>query len=176
MESLVGNLNGSLTTFNELYNRKNQNFTLKEDFEKRTRLIIVNTFYKGELYKKSYQFNLGSNINNYEHPSNTGFLMPYSGRIKRITSRIQGVSYFNVKTNDAIFTLYKFKLREKKSIPLIEYFVTSTKEEEGIENYDRFPLRSSDNYLASWFTGLERTMLEFSEGDLINLRTNIDHF
>ena len=107
VENLLKNLNKSLTTLNELYNRLkkqneedinniNQNFTQKEDFEKRTNLISVAASFQGAFTKGEYPFifggpNYGDKI---RYNMFNGFLMPYSGYVKRFVLKGYGLKVF----------------------------------------------------------------------------------
>ena len=58
---------------------------VEEKIEKRKHLITVSTYYCGDLIKGEYQFPFGGNTCKF-----SGFLMPQSGRIKRIQVRFIG--------------------------------------------------------------------------------------
>ena len=61
--------------------------TLKESLntiDKRSHIIEVNASYSGHLRKNEFQFSFGGNEANN---STTGFLIPHSGRIKKIKMR-----------------------------------------------------------------------------------------
>ena len=58
---------------------------LEEKINKRKHLITVSTYYCGDLIKGEYQFPFGGNTCKF-----SGFLMPQSGRIKRIQVRFIG--------------------------------------------------------------------------------------
>ena len=59
--------------------------TVEEKINKRKHLITVSTYYCGDLIKGEYQFPFGGNACKF-----SGFLMPQSGRIKRIQVRFIG--------------------------------------------------------------------------------------
>ena len=58
-----------------------QDVTTKEYADKRPHIIAVNANYKGLLRKDTYQFTFGGNL---VSGLDTGFLVPQSGRIKKI--------------------------------------------------------------------------------------------
>ena len=62
--------------------------TLKENLNKNPHIIAVNTHYYGSLIKDKYQFTFGENDT---YPALAGFLIPHSGRIKKIVSRVEGI-------------------------------------------------------------------------------------
>ena len=57
----------------------------KEYVDKKTHIIAVSTYHCGDLIKGEYQFTFGGN-----KCEKSWFLMPYSGRIKRIKVRLIG--------------------------------------------------------------------------------------
>ena len=61
--------------------------TLKENLNKRPHIIVVNTYYCGNLYKDEYQFTFGGSACT---ALELGFLVPQSGRIKKIKSKVIG--------------------------------------------------------------------------------------
>ena len=77
-------LNESLVRLNELYisiNRTQEE--IKEKFKKRTHIIAIHASYHVDLIRGEYQFTFGGSKN-----KNTGFLIPHSGRIKKINAKI----------------------------------------------------------------------------------------
>ena len=64
--------------------------------DKRPHIISVNTHYYGPLIKEKYQFTFGENK---ENPVSSGFLIPHSGRIKKIASRVE-VEHTPIKSDD----------------------------------------------------------------------------
>ena len=98
------NMNG-----NTLYNLSDpvnpQDVATKEYADNRPHIIAVQTGYSGPLRKAEYQFNFGGGnieineeiIKAYENfkGSTTGFLIPQSGRIKKIKMEMIGVFEFN---------------------------------------------------------------------------------
>ena len=57
----------------------------KEHVDKKTHIIVVSTYHCGDLIKGGYQFTFGGN-----KCKKSGFLIPQSGRIKRIQVRLIG--------------------------------------------------------------------------------------
>ena len=82
-----------------------QDVATKEYADNRPHIIAVQTMYSGPLHKGEYQFKFGGgNSGNYEEiieayenfkGSTTGFLMPQSGRIKKIKMESIGVVDIN---------------------------------------------------------------------------------
>ena len=58
--------------------------TVSNVSDKKTHIIAVHASYHGVLIKGKYQFTFGGNK---AHNSTTGFLVPYSGRIRKIKMR-----------------------------------------------------------------------------------------
>ena len=81
VDYVVEILKESLNTLKESLN------TLKESVNKRPHIITVHTHYYGPLIKGKYQFTFGENE---AHPEFSGFLIPRSGRIKKIVVRLEG--------------------------------------------------------------------------------------
>ena len=72
---------------------------VEEKIEKRTHLITVSTYFCGKLIKGEYQFPWGGNV-----CEEAGFLMPHSGRIKKVKLEIFG----KLKTIGEYENLYDF--------------------------------------------------------------------
>ena len=81
---------------NTLYNVADpvnpQDVATKEYADKKTHIIAVSTYHCGDLIKGEYQFTFGGN-----KCEKSGFLMPYSGRIKRIKVRLIGVFFGEIE-------------------------------------------------------------------------------
>ena len=63
-----------------------QDVATKEYADKRSHIIAVHANYKGPLHKGEYQFVFGGNV---ASGLDTGFLVPQSGRIKKIKGKIK---------------------------------------------------------------------------------------
>ena len=72
----------------------------------RPHIIAVHTHYYGNLIKGKYQFTFGENEKN---PNFSGFLIPHSGRIKKIASKFEGEAY-----GDLAGSLISFFLNQKQ--------------------------------------------------------------
>ena len=94
---------------NTLYNVSDpvnpQDVATKEYADKRT-----HTHYYGPLIKGKYQFTFGENK---ENPVFSGFLIPQSGRIKKIAARFEGQNYDRLV--GSIFSFFLTKNEEKTS-------------------------------------------------------------
>ena len=75
---------------NTLYNVPDpvnpQDVATKEYADTKTNIISVSTYYYGSLIKDKYQFTFGEN-NTY--PALAGFLIPHSGRIKKMFQELK---------------------------------------------------------------------------------------
>ena len=75
---------------NTLYNVSDpvnpQDVATKEYADTKTNIIAVQTQYYGPLIKDKYQFTFGEGI---EEPGFSGFLIPHSGRIKKIAVKLK---------------------------------------------------------------------------------------
>ena len=116
---------------NTLYNVSDpvnpQDVATKEYVDERTHIIAVHARYCGPLRKGEYQFKFGGNSNEnceesiegYEDfkGSTTGFLMPQSGRIKKIRLEMLGIINLN-----KVFEKNSKKFGEDKVREFEEYF------------------------------------------------------
>ena len=69
--------------------------TLKDSLNKNPHIIAVHTQYYGPLIKEKYQFTFGESK---KDPGFSGFLIPHSGRIKKIAAKLK--SYYIWKKKD----------------------------------------------------------------------------
>ena len=110
------NMNG-----NTLYNLSDpvnpQDVATKEYADKKTHIISVSTHNYGPLIKGKYQFTFGENK---ENPIFSGFLIPHSGRIKKIAARFDGVNYYNQLVG-SLFSFFLTKKEENTQIRLADY-------------------------------------------------------
>ena len=98
------NMNGN-TLYNVPEPMNSQDVATKEYADnKRPHIIAVHTPYYGLLIKDKYQFTFG--VNEVE-PRYSGFLIPHSGRIKKIASRIDGAIRYPA-------SLFSFMMTKKK--------------------------------------------------------------
>ena len=70
----------------------------------RSHIIAVHTHYYGDVIKGKYQFTFGENET---YPVYSGFLIPQSGRIKKIAVRIEGIII-----TGSLFSLFLTKNKE----------------------------------------------------------------
>ena len=87
---------------------------LKKSIDERSHIIVVHTHYYGNLIKGKHQFTFGGNES---HPAPTGFLMPHSGRIKKITSRVEGI----ILITGSLFSFLLTKKEEKTQTRLANH-------------------------------------------------------
>ena len=71
-------------------------------------IISVSTHYYGPLIKGKYQFTFGENK---ENPIFSGFVIPHSGRIKMIVSRVEGVIFLS----GSIFSFFLTKKKKRRN-------------------------------------------------------------
>ena len=180
------NMNG-----NTLYNVPDpvnpQGVATKEYADKRTHIIAVNATYHGDLIRFKYQFNFGGNK---AYNSTTGFLVPHSGRIRKIKMRTP----INKESFEGRILE---KNRADVSFIKLGFFVfTNTKINGELKNIGRITCQDAyklfyqlDKYSTldkpeiRWLYDFcfeddlpinteESTIVE--EGDIINIRTQID--
>ena len=92
---------------------KNAYFTklfdhVKKTIDERSHIIAIHTQYYGHLIKGKHQFTFGEKES---HPAPMGFLMPHSGRIKKITSRVEGI----ILITGSLFSFLLTKIRGKNT-------------------------------------------------------------
>ena len=89
--------------------------TLKESLNNNTidkspHIMSVHTHYYGPLIKGKYQFTFGENE---KSPIFSGFLIPHSGRIKKIAARFEGENYGYLV--GSLFSFFFFYLKQRKN-------------------------------------------------------------
>ena len=154
---------------------------VKSVLNKRPHIISVNTHYHGILIKGKYQFTFGENK---ENPLSSGFLIPHSGRIKKIASRVEveatprnEKSSSNSLCHDLTGSIFSFHLNRKeyyldrfnrkvkyyrnKKIKLADYIrvVDFRRTDDGQDPISKYHF---DNDVENY---------PVSEGDLINIST-----
>ena len=124
-------------------------------------IISVHTHYYGNLIKGKYQFTFGENET---IPMHSGFLIPHSGRIKKITSRIEGPFRFEI---GPVFSFFLTKRRISGT--RLAYFIFDYErlDEESI-------LRSDNPWHESFYFDNDLVNYPLSDGDIINIRTERD--
>ena len=139
--------------------------------DERPHIIAVHTHYYGDLIKGKSQFTVGVNET---HPAPAGFLIPHSGRIKKITSRVEGFTFITGSLFSFVLTKNEEKEQTRLAAYIFELGFDSVDEEEKLRELpggvrvDK-PMRKK-NYFDN---DLENYPL--SEGDLINIRTEKDY-
>ena len=158
--------------------------SLKEKIEKRKHVIAVSANYRGLLKTSEYQFSFGGGL----AVADMGFLMPQSGRIKKVKFRMSeeyvldgGVNseFINLSPviKDNIVQVFSFLINRKKILDpaiienidhadiIIELLSIKCelKKESGVEKICFLPFEENLDY-------------QISEGDSINIKTmaNID--
>ena len=76
----------------------------KEYADKKTHIIAVSTYYCGDLIKGEYQFTFGGN-----QCEKSCFLMPHSGRLKKIKMRL----IFNIGASNKILEISREEINDK---------------------------------------------------------------
>ena len=82
------NMNGNILYVSDPVNP--QDVATREYADNRLHIIAVQTHYYGPLIKGKCQFTFGENEKN---PNFSGFLIPHSGRIKKIAAKFEGEYY-----------------------------------------------------------------------------------
>ena len=142
---------------------------------KRPHIITVHTHYYGPLHKGKYQFTFGGNI---YYPHYSGFLVPHSGRIKKIASRVD----VSLPEPVSLFSFMITKKDEYTQTRLADYIVTKrydviTEEEEkekDLAERGGLILPSSVSARQKVFFDNDLENYPLSEGDLINIKTMVD--
>ena len=154
---------------------------IKEKREKREHLIMVNANYTGPLLYDKFQFSFGGNEGKN---SVTGFLIPQSGRIKKIKMR--------TPINEESFNKRVIKKKKINSDYRNGFFEFTKKKVDGIyqtigrihckEAYNLYELDEHGN--KKWFPfhdfcsddllPIYKEAVEVEEGDIINVRTIIN--
>ena len=155
------NMNG-----NTIYNMPDpvnpQDVATKEYADTKTNIISVSTHYYGSLIKDKYQFTFGGN-NTY--PALTGFLIPHSGRIKKIVSRVEGI----ILVTGSLFSLFLTKKEERTQTRLADYVFELGRDI--INNKERRVLPGGLNVGNPWrkkcYFDNDLENYPLSEGDLI---------
>ena len=161
--------------------------SIKEKVEKRTHIIAVSTNYQGELKKGEYQFSFGGVAS-----KNTGFLIPHSGRIKKvkfaigyIPTLLGSIIFPGVFYNDNLFSIMLFRqIKKNDGGENIEVFnAEKEKEFEYVKKYIdeekllttyRCKLRRKEGQVC--FKSLDNLKdYPLLKDDLINIKTEIDY-
>ena len=85
ISEITGNLNMASHTIENLGNPTKPKDAVTKEYSDTHKNIAVSTYYCGDLINGKYQFAFGGNT-----CEKSGFMMPYSGRIKRIKVRMLG--------------------------------------------------------------------------------------
>ena len=86
---------------------------VKKSIDERSH-IVVHTHYYGDLIKGKHQFTFGENET---YPALSGFLIPHSGRIKKIASRVEGI----ILIPGSLFSFLLTRKEEKTQTRLANY-------------------------------------------------------
>ena len=159
---------------NTLYNVPDpvnpQDVATKEYADKKTNTISVSTHYYGSLIKDKYQFTFGENDT---YPALAGFLIPHSGRIKKIVSRVEGI----ILVTGSLFSLFLTKKEERTQTRLADYVLELGRDI--INNEERRVLPGGlivgNPWRKKFYFDNDLENYPLSEGDLINIRTEKDY-
>ena len=185
------NMNG-----NTLYNIPDpvnpQDVAIKEYADKKTHIISVNTNYYGPLIKDKYQFTFGENK---ENTLSSGFVIPHSGRIKKIASRVE-VEDTPIKSDDenvlvkssGIFSdltgsIFSFHLNrieeyyiEKSSGRKVKYYGNKKiKLADYIRVVDFRRTDDGQDPISKYHFDNDLENYQVLEGDIINIKTEQDY-
>ena len=165
----------------------------KEYADTKTNIIAVQTQYYGPLIKDKYQFTFGEGI---KETSFSGFLIPHSGRIKKIAAKLK--SYFIWK-KDIVGDVIKYEDKQNLLGSLFSIFIT--RNEDGVKTRLANFIGKRDRYIEVNYKDESKSVKEYfdllfeagksfnlkylfdnffenypvSEGDLINIRTEKDY-
>ena len=135
----------------------------------RKHLIVVTAYYYGYLIKDKYQVTFNTPA---VDQSIRGFIIPYSGRIKKIVSKVNGL--INLRNLGSIFSLSLTKKGESIQTRLTDYRVKVDKVV--LEKYfNKGYIDSADNYKLDYHFDNDLNNCPLSEGDHIYFKT-IKHY
>ena len=139
---------------------------VKKSTDERPHIIAVHTHYRGDLIKGAYQFTFGGNVSS---ELDTGFLVPYSGRIKQIraTNSRGGRKYENFFSllGGPLFTIITNKPDTGEVSNLLTYKCYITDDPTTPQKFiTKFRFKPNP----------ENTPI--SEGDVINIRTEQGYY
>ena len=166
---------------------------------KRTHIISVKGSYFGLLKKGRYQFNFGADnykfdkdtiVSKDESPYTSSFLIPHSGRIKKIAVKLEEITYLPfipsslfsfiiIKNNENTETrLTDYIFRKKYGVPLTEEEIERKKifYDNLIENEEEINW-TPDAYLpqtAEYFFDNDIENYPVAEGDLMTVKTLVN--
>ena len=170
-DKMVNNVGKYVDEKNAYIKREVNDFTklldhVKKMIDERLHIIVVNANYSGPLRQVEFQFSFGGNTINSD--GNTGFLVPHSGRIKKIKLRVESIILVGGSLFSFLLTKKK-KKKEKTQTRLANYICKSGHDISDEEKNGYNPLLrrcAFDNDLENY---------PISEGDLINIRTEKDY-
>ena len=171
ISEITGNLNMASHTIENLGNPTNpKDAVTKEYADTKTNIIAVHTQYYGRLIKNRYQFTFGENVT---YPPFSGFLIPHSGRIKKIVLRVEG--YFGVY--GSLFSLLLTKKEEASQTRLADC-IFEIQRDMGIDEarmvYFHGDVRLESPFITKFYFDNDLENYPLSEGDLLNIRTEKD--
>ena len=173
---MVNNIGKYVDEKNAYIKREVDDFTklldhVKKTIDERPHIIAVHTHYYGDLIKGKYQFTFGENET---HPALAGFLIPHSGRIKKITSRVESFIFIT----GSLFSFVLTKNKEKEQTRLADYIFElgfdSVDEEEKLRELP-CGVRVGNPWRKKIYFDNDLENYPLSEGDLINIRTEKDY-
>ena len=141
----------------------------KEYVNERPHIIAVHANYHGPLRRDEYQFAFGGSVINLN--GSTGFLVPLSGRIKKIKAKVEkGEDNYGWQNNSNVFTIVTNNLEIKD---LVSFKSTVFVRNPPKPNADR--VRSDENIVLIEFRfDRDATNILVSDGDTINIRSDCD--
>ena len=126
------------------------------------------------MIKGKYQFTFGENK---ENPIFSGFLIPHSGRLKKIAARLEGQNY-----SQLVGSLFSFFLTKKENtqIRLADYILKvniDISEEERIipDPGGSGVIITAQRFTSKCYFDNDLENYPISEGDVINIRTEKDY-
>ena len=139
--------------------------------DKKKHIISVHTHYYGSLIKGKYQFTFGENET---YTALSGFLIPHSGRIKKIVSRVEGI----ILVTGSLFSFFLTKKKEKTQKRLADYIFELGRDI--IDNNEERELPggitvAGNPWSRKFYFDNDLENYPLSEGDLINIRTEKDY-
>ena len=167
---VTGSIDMKGNTLNNVSNPVNpQDVATKEYADNRSHIIAGHASYCGPLIRGKHQFTSGGNESNN---ATVGFLIPQSGRIKKIKVRIvdrkkekdENIDYYN-SANIISFNIIAFK-KSGEEINLLTYSCNIY-----YNPVEGFVL-GVDNNITCWFNpDPKNVIITISEGDILNIRS-----
>ena len=156
---------------------------LTNGLKKRTHIITVSTNYQGDLKKGEYQFPFGGVASR-----NTGFLIPQSGRIKKVKIRIgSGPRLILISPQDPVNPIVSNFFNNENVFSIMLSRKEKKHYDKGEKEFEYVRTDTEELYLTTYRCKLNKTnqvcfkttdtLVDYPllDGDFINIKTEIDY-